>query len=144
MIRPAGPADVDLVAVLEQEIFGVEAWTPAMVAEELTGERRRAWIADDAGYAVTMQVDDVVDLQRIAVSPSRRRQGVARALLETVMAESTGDRMLLEVSATNSAAIAFYAAAGFVEIDRRRRYYKDGSDAIVMRASLKEGCSWNR
>ena len=52
------------------------------------------------------------------------------------------DRMLLEVSAANSNALGFYAAAGFTEIDRRPRYYKDGSDAIVMRRSLAPGCSW--
>ena len=40
--------------------------------------------------------------------------------------------MLLEVSAGNAGARAFYAAEGFVEIDRRRRYYRDGSDAVVM------------
>jgi [ribosomal protein S18]-alanine N-acetyltransferase len=44
--------------------------------------------------------------------------------------------MLLEVSARNTDALAFYAAADFVEIDRRRRYYRDGSDAVVMRRSL--------
>ena len=31
---------------------------------------------------------------------------------------------------------AFYAVAGFVEIDRRPRYYRDGTDAVVLRASL--------
>jgi len=144
VIRPATSVDVPFVVGLELAIFGADAWTYAMVEEELTGEHRRAWIAEGAGYVVTMRVDDVVDLQRIAVTPPHRRQGVARALLETAMAGSEGDRMLLEVSAANASAIAFYAAAGFVEIDRRLRYYQDGSDAIVMRASLKEGCSWNR
>ena len=35
-------------------------------------------------------------------------------------------------SAFNAAASAFYAAEGFAPIDRRRRYYRDGSDAVVM------------
>ena len=144
MIRPATLEDVALVASLEEEIFGVDAWSPSMVEEELVGDRRRAWVADEIGYAVTRTVDDVVDLQRIAVAPAHRRHGVARSLLDTVMSESVGDRILLEVSAANASALAFYAAAGFVEIDRRRRYYKDGTDAIVMRLPLKEGCSWNR
>ena len=143
MIRPASIADVPFVTALEQAIFGADAWTLAMVEEELTGDHRRAWIAEGAGYVVTMTVGDVVDLQRIAVAPSHRRQGIARRLLETAVTGSTGDRMLLEVSAVNSEALAFYAAAGFVEIDRRPRYYKDGNDAVVMRISLREGCSWS-
>ena len=40
---------------------------------------------------------------------------------------------LLEVAATNDAALRLYAAEGFTEIDRRRRYYRDGADAVVMR-----------
>ncbi len=141
MIRPATTDDVAAVAALEAEIFGVDAWTTAMVAEELTGPRRRAWVADDVvGYAVTLHTDDVVDLQRIAVAPAHRRRGVARALLDVAMRESSGSRMLLEVSAANETAVAFYAAAGFVQIGRRARYYKDGTDAVVMRVSLRRGC----
>ena len=46
------------------------------------------------------------------------------------------DRMLLEVGAGNAAALGLYAAAGFVEIDRRPRYYRDGADAVVLRLPL--------
>ena len=35
--------------------------------------------------------------------------------------------------------LAFYAARGFVEVDRRPRYYRDGSTAVVMRRQLG-GC----
>jgi ribosomal-protein-alanine N-acetyltransferase len=88
---------------------------------------------------VTLAAGDVVDLQRIAVHPGHQRQGLARLLLDAAVAAgkaARADRMLLEVSAANSAALAFYATAGFVEIDRRRRYYRDGTDAVVMRLPL--------
>ena len=86
------------------------------------------------GYAVTLRVGDpveLVDLQRIAVRPDHRRRGLARSLLTAALADAAGsgaDRML-EVSADNPGALAFYAAAGFTEIDRRRGYYRDGADA---------------
>ena len=32
--------------------------------------------------------------------------------------------------------MAFYAAHGFTEIDRRPRYYRDGSDALVLQRDL--------
>ena len=32
----------------------------------------------------------------------------------------------------NQAAVAFYAACGLVQIGRRPRYYRDGTDALVM------------
>lgn len=130
-VRPATVADVAAVAALDRELFGPDAWTAAQVAEELLGEHRRAWVAGEPlhGYVVTRTVGDVTDLQRIAVHPRHRRRGLARELLA---AAGDGRRMLLEVSADNTDAVAFYAAAGFVEIGRRRRYYRDGSDALVM------------
>ena len=36
----------------------------------------------------------------------------------------------------NEGALAFYAAQGFVELDRRPRYYRDGADAIVLELPL--------
>jgi ribosomal-protein-alanine N-acetyltransferase len=140
-LRPAGAGDVAPVAVLERLLFGVDAWSEPQVREELTGERRQAWVVGEpvVGYAVTMAAGDVVDLQRIAVHPDHQRQGLARILLDAAVAAgkaARADRMLLEVSAANAAALAFYAAAGFVEIDRRRRYYRDGTDAVVMRLPL--------
>jgi ribosomal-protein-alanine N-acetyltransferase len=44
--------------------------------------------------------------------------------------------MFLEVSDRNLPARALYAAAGFAEVGRRRRYYADGSDALVLRRGL--------
>lgn len=140
-LRPAGAGDVAAVVDLERLLFGADAWNEAQVREELTGERRQAWVAGDpvVGYVVTSAAGDVVDLQRIAVHPDHQRQGLARLLLDTAVAAgkaARADRMLLEVSAANTAGLAFYAAAGFVEIDRRRRYYRDGTDAVVMRLPL--------
>jgi ribosomal-protein-alanine N-acetyltransferase len=140
-LREAEAGDVAAVVDLERALFGADAWNEAQVREELAGERRQAWVVGDpvVGYAVTLAAGDVVDLQRIAVHPDHRRQGLARRLLDAAVgaARTAGaDRVLLEVSAGNSAALAFYAAAGFVEIDRRRRYYRDGTDAVVMRLPL--------
>ncbi len=131
-VRPATAADVPAVARLDRELFGPEAWTEAQVAEELLGEHRRAWVVGEplVGYAVTRTLGDVTDLQRIAVHPDHRRHGLAGVLLAAAAAD--GHRMLLEVNAGNHGAVAFYSAAGFVEIDRRRRYYRDGSDALVL------------
>jgi ribosomal protein S18 acetylase RimI-like enzyme len=82
------------------------------------------------GYAVVSAAGEAVDLQRLGVHPDRRRAGVAHALLTEAVA--AGERVLLEVSEINDGALAFYTAEGFTEISRRPRYYRDGSDAVVM------------
>lgn len=142
-IRPAVRGDVPSLVRLETALFGPDAWSEATVLSELVGPGRHAVVAveeeDVVGYAVTMRAADLVDLQRIGVRPDLQRNGVARALLDAVLAEAGShgaNRVLLEVSALNAAALSFYAGADFVEIDRRRRYYRDGSDAVVMRRSL--------
>jgi ribosomal-protein-alanine N-acetyltransferase len=129
-VRPATAADLDALAALEADLFGADAWSGASVAAEVAAGR--VLVADDediAGYVVTLAAGDVLDLLRIAVSPDRRRHGLAHSLLA---AASTGRRMLLEVSERNEGAIAFYATEGFTEIARRDRYYRDGSAAVVM------------
>lgn len=142
-IRNATVADVPAVAALERALFGADAWTEAAVLSELRGAARRALVAvvadEVVGYAVSLRAGEVADLQRIGVHPDLQRQGVANRLLADVLDAARADgaeRVLLEVSAANGPALAFYVAAGFVEINRRHRYYRDGSDAVVMRLAL--------
>ncbi len=144
MIRPATADDVAAVAALDAALFGADAWSPAAVAAELTGPRRRAVVAVQGrqvvGYAVTALAGDTVDLDRIAVVPRLRRTGLATAMLARLTSQAVEDgaeRMLLEVAAGNVAAAGFYAAAGFADLGRRRRYYRDGSDALVLRRRLR-------
>ena len=88
-------------------------------------------------------VAEIAELQRIAVAAPWRRRGVAAALLEEVVvlaSSAQADRVLLEVREDNAEALGFYAAHGFVEVDRRRRYYRDGATAVVLRLSLGRGC----
>ncbi len=145
MIRPAASSDVPALLALETDLFGPDAWSEASLRSELDGPGRRAVVLVEGevvvGYAVTLLVGDVVDLQRIGVRPDRRRRGLAGLLLaDGVAAARAGgaDRMLLEVSAANEAAVAFYAARGFTRIDVRRGYYRDGTDALVLARPLLE------
>ena len=113
-------------ALVTQGVAGLVPTTLYLVAE-----------TDDelAGYAAASIVADVAELQRIAVAATHRRTGVASALLARVEVEARMrhvDRLLLEVRQDNHAACAFYAARGFGEIDRRPRYYADGTTAVIL------------
>ena len=147
-LRDATGADVAAVARLEQEVFGADAWSWEVVEAALAGGRRAAVVAEAdgveangavAGYAVAGVAGEVADLERIAVVARARRCGLATALLEAVAARALAagaTRLLLEVSEANTAARAFYTGGGAVELHRRRRYYRDGSDALVLEVRL--------
>ena len=141
-VRVATPEDVPAVTALEAAVFGPDAWSATSVREELTGPRRRAWVAGDpvAGYAVSAHTGEVVDLQRVAVAPDARGRGVASSLVSTLLDTARRDgasRVLLEVADDNEAALALYARHGFAEIDRRPGYYRDGRDALVLELTLE-------
>lgn len=149
LVRPAGPDDVAAVAELESTCLGDDAWSQGLVREGVVGALPTIGYlvaVDDGlviGHAVTSAAGDIAELQRIAVAPTHRRRGIAGLLLAAATeaaARTEADRMLLEVRADNRPALAFYAHEGFVEIDRRDRYYADGATAVVMRRSLGRGC----
>ena len=66
----------------------------------------------------------------------RRNQGFASNLLNTLI-ENNKDttKIILEVNENNKEALAFYKKHGFIEINRRPKYYKDGN-AIIMEMIL--------
>ncbi len=148
IIRPATAADVDAVVASEADNLGQDAWSPGLVAEGVLGRLPTVHylVAEVegrvAGHAVVSVVADVAELQRIAVSAPRRRSGVGGALLDEVVARAAADgadRLLLEAREDNVAALAFYAGCGFVELDRRPRYYRDGTTAVVLSRELRAG-----
>jgi ribosomal-protein-alanine N-acetyltransferase len=149
LVRAASGDDVAAVADLEADCLGADAWSEGLVREGILGALPTiSYLVAEAedrviGHAVTSAAGDIAELQRIAVAPAHRRQGVAGRLLAAAVeaaSRSEADRMLLEVRADNRPALAFYAHEGFVEIDRRERYYADGTTAVVMRRALGRGC----
>jgi len=141
-VRPATEADVDAIVASEADNLGRDAWSPRLVAEGVAGRLPTVHylVAEQdgvvVGHAVASVVADVAELQRIAVAEDVRRRGVGAALLAEVVALAVrqgADQLLLEVRQDNTAALGFYAAHGFVEVDRRLRYYRDGATAVVLR-----------
>jgi ribosomal-protein-alanine N-acetyltransferase len=144
-VRAATEADVVAVTRLEREGFPEDAWTEDYVRLAAEGDLPtvRLLVAEVegevVGHAIVSTVFEVAELQRIAVGTAYRRRGHARALLASVVAraaEEGAERLLLEVRETNEPALAFDASAGFVRIDRRPRYYRDGTAGLVLQLVL--------
>jgi ribosomal-protein-alanine N-acetyltransferase len=87
-----------------------------------------------------LAVDDA-EILTIGIAPTARKLGLGRGLLtasEAAVLQGGARRLFLEVSINNHAASALYSQAGYSEIGRRRAYYADGSDAIVLEKALYE------
>lgn len=129
-LRLATPADGARLEEIEHFSFPDPSWKASdFLSYECT-------VAEIDGYVVGFIVSRCVapdyEILNLAVSPERRREGVARALLEHQLKK--GGTHFLEVRASNDAAQALYRKLGFEEVGRRAEYYDlPDESAIVMR-----------
>jgi ribosomal-protein-alanine N-acetyltransferase len=72
----------------------------------------------------------------IGVHPDFQRRGIGSRLLAACERALGTPQVRLTLRPTNVAARRVYAAAGYVEIDRLEKYYRDGEDGIVMEKRL--------
>ena len=140
-IRPATAADLDAVVALELTCLGADAWSRGLVEQGIAAALPTvSYLVAEldgvvVGHAVASAAGDDAELQRIAVDPAYRRRGLADELLAAVESRAAADgatRLLLEVREDNTTATAFYESRGFVEVGRRRGYYRDGAVAVVL------------
>ncbi|MFI7695178.1 ribosomal protein S18-alanine N-acetyltransferase [Nonomuraea sp. NPDC049655] len=138
-------ADLPAVMAIERATFPLDAWSEGMMRGELADmPRSRHYVvalADDeiVGYSGIAVASDQADVQTIAVLEKHQGTGIGSAMLTELLAEARrrGAReIFLEVRADNPRAQAVYRHFEFEEIGIRRRYYDDGTDAIMMRRKL--------
>lgn len=153
VVRLAASDDAAAVSALERDALGSDAWSDRLLADGVRGAVpttfflvATVWPPNDGaspevvGYAAVSVVADLAELQRVAVAAPHRRRGVASQLLARAEREALArhaDRILLEVRDDNTGALAFYARQGFTELDRRPRYYADGTSAIVLTRGVR-------
>ena len=133
-------ANVAQVAELEKLCFS-DPWSEKSVASELNNPLAFWLVAEDngrvAGYIGSQTVLDETDMMNVAVHPDYRKQGIATALIVGLVEElrKMGSHSLtLEVRASNAPAIALYEKLSFVEIGRRKNYYRNPKeDALILR-----------
>nr|AGS53474.1 ribosomal-protein-S18p-alanine acetyltransferase [uncultured bacterium contig00038] len=74
------------------------------------------------------------ELLRIAVEVAQRRKGLAKRLMNecvTYLSSKGVKSFHLEVRASNEAARKLYESLGWRQIRTRKKYYRDGEDAVV-------------
>ncbi|MEP6509154.1 MAG: ribosomal protein S18-alanine N-acetyltransferase [Gemmatimonadales bacterium] len=143
-LRTPRASDLAAVAAIEEASFG-DPWSAKEFSSVLAVDHSIFLIAESrgeiVGYVIAIAVLDEAEILNVAVSPSRRGEGIGGDLLDAALkqVESRGaESLFLEVRVSNVAARALYQSRGFAEISKRKNYYRTPlEDALVMRRAAK-------
>ena len=129
-VRPGTARDLPAVAAIQSASPEAAQWP---VAAYLEYQLR---VADVGGQVAGFLAGRVLapgesEILNLAVAPERRREGVARALLNAWLAEYTGD-VWLEVRESNQEARTFYQVLGFQVVGSRKEYYQAPLETAIV------------
>ena len=143
MIRPGDDDPIRAVfAAAQEEVFlsnsasdelrrGVREWVDRVMAADMaqpsryySAPRKGFWVAEaeDGGIAATVAIDttqdpDVAELFRMVVSPSHRRKGLGRVMVQTAeqwTREQGYRKLVLTTTEMHVKAVPLYESMGFV------------------------------
>lgn len=138
-IQTVGPAYAAVLAVIHGAAFPQEAWDASAFQVQLEMHGVIGLLDPRGGLVLLRVTADEAEILTIGVVPKMRRQGMAKALLREAIARAAklgAQTLFLEVGLGNHAARRLYERAGFTEAGRRRAYYANGEDALILRAVL--------
>jgi ribosomal-protein-alanine N-acetyltransferase len=157
ILSPMQESDLDEVLALERTSF-TEPWTKKMFLGELRGNAFATNLVARAGeggcgegiaagallgYIMFWVVFEELHLMNLAVSPDVRRRGIGTKLVNhalSVGADRGVRTALLEVRASNQAALIMYEGLGFIRRGVRKGYYDHPrEDAVIMTFLMKKG-----
>ncbi|MDR3285286.1 MAG: GNAT family N-acetyltransferase [Holosporales bacterium] len=93
------------------------------------------------GMVAIMETPESIEILTIAVASNFKRQGIATQMFEYLFQKYIKKNFFLEVVESNFSAINLYKKLGFIEINKRKKYYfsqdkKESANALVMRFNL--------
>jgi len=152
VLMPASRTHVAEVAAIESACFS-DPWSEASFRQAVDNPGVFFRVATDGaagpvvGYVVAWFAAGEGEIANVAVAPAVRGRGIGGLLLDAAIAaasEHGAEALYLDVRESNARARALYGSRGFVEVGRRRRYYRRPSeDAIVLRLGIGSGTGGN-
>jgi len=135
--RPMIYKDISAVYKIERLLFN-DPWPKKSFRTEIRQNNiSYPFIVEEyneiVGYIICWYYLEELHIGNIAVVPDRQGQGLGKMMLDWVLEYfSNYNKAFLEVRESNTKAINLYTAFGFEAIYRRRAYYSNGEDALVM------------
>jgi [ribosomal protein S18]-alanine N-acetyltransferase len=135
--------DVDAILAIQAACPEIAQWTAWDYDRAVRGEMP-GWVGEEessvVGFLVARRVVNEIEVLNFAVSPEARGRGIGAMLLREILTWGTefgAVQAILEVRASNSAALRFYERHNFRIVGRRARYYNEpAEDALLLSAKL--------
>lgn len=144
LVQPANVFDISTLNQLEKICFPQDAWPLIDLVSCLTFPGVLRFKAVEDGQMVGFVAADDREathtawIATLCVHPDHQRKGFAKMLLEQIENRVKSPYIRLCVRPNNTAAIKLYEDRGYVEIDTWKKYYNDGTDALVMEKLISD------
>lgn len=125
-----------VLATLHAAVFPHAAWDEEAFTGLLNQPGNLALIHEAGGFLLLRVVLDEAEI--LTFGTIQKRQAIGSALLHESLCRlkrANVSALYLEVAARNEPARCFYEKFGFAPTGRRKAYYEDGDDALIMRLS---------
>ncbi len=138
-VQPLSKENIPELARIEQDTFA-EPWSESALALLCT-EAYPSFVAilpsgETVGYVGTLRTPCELQMINLAVKKEQRCKGIARSLLSALDRYCEFQKIpeiSLEVRDSNTAAISLYLSCGYVEVGKRKNFYRFPSeDARIM------------
>ncbi len=133
MLRIATLKDVNGIKAVENRCFSTP-WSENMIISSI----------ENGCIMVVAEVDNNIigyagvypsgDITNVAVLPNEQGKGYGTELVKeliNIAKINNIEKLFLEVRVSNIKAIKLYEKCGFEKISVRKKYYKDGEDALI-------------
>ena len=132
--------DIPQVVLLEEELLG-DSLGKEMLENEINNESICFLAAKDnkkvLGYIGAYVIEGEMEILNFVVDKIHQRSGIGTLLFNTLLELYPNTKsIILEVRENNEQGINFYKKNNFNVISKRKHYYKNGDDALVMMKEL--------
>jgi len=144
-IESASPDDLESLLEIEQE-SSPNPWKRSFFESEFSGKLSTILVSRSNpdgkadGFIVFRTIDDMAEINNIAVRINRRRSGIAAGLISSLIDISVKNGVsviFLEVRSENYSAIKLYERSGFELSGKRKDYYNSPKDdALIYKLEL--------
>ena len=136
-IRTAELEDLNEIYNIEKKVFN-DYWSLDLIKSEIIEKKySRVTVLElkkkIIGYIFQRKIYDENHIINLAIDIPYQHKGYGKFLMMKILEKDSNDtNVFLEVKEANLPAVKLYIDLGFEEVDRKERYYSDGSNAIFM------------